>query len=62
MFDQEAVGAERFLRVETAIRDLVLEKEGKAGHRRLHSRFVAVLGSDRTDRTGEKRLIGPMNL
>jgi hypothetical protein len=62
MFDEKAVGAKRFLRVEAAIRDPVFEMERKTPHRGLQSRFVTVLRADRPNGAGEERLIRPMNL
>ena len=62
MFDEEAIRAERLLRIKTAVRHLVFKLERKACHGFFHPQLVAVLGADRADRAGEECLIGLMSM
>src|SRR5438105_3743069 len=62
MFDEKAIRTERLLRIEAAVRHLAFKLERKARHGFPHPQLVAMLGTNRADRAGEKRLIGLMNM
>ena len=60
MFDEEAIRAERLLRIKAAVRHPVFKLEREARHGVFHPQLVAVLGADRADGAGEERLVGLM--
>ena len=62
MFDEEAIRAERLLRIETAIRYPVFKLDRKTRHGVFHPQLIAVFSADRADRAGEERLIGLMRM
>ncbi len=61
MVNEIAVRTEGLLRVESTIENASIQREWKAGHRRLQARIIAAFGADRAHGTGKQGLIRLMN-